>query len=56
MVSTDARIRTARRRWLVRLFRLAGSASPPQFFEIDDSLVAPGSDDPAPPGVSRLAG
>ena len=48
--------RTARRRWLVRLFRLAGSAGPPQFFEIDDSLVAPGSDEAVPPGVSRLAG
>ena len=48
--------RTARRRWLVRLFRLAGSAGPPQFFEIDDSLVAPGTDEAAPPGVSRLAG
>ena len=48
--------RTARRRWLVRLFRLAGSAGPPQFFEIDDSLVAPGSDEAAPPGISRLAG
>jgi hypothetical protein len=29
----------ARRRWLVRLLRLAGSAPLPQFFEIDDSLV-----------------
>lgn len=31
--------RTARRRWLVRLLRLAGGAPMPEFFEIDDSLV-----------------
>jgi hypothetical protein len=30
----------ARRRWLVRLLRLAGGAPLPEFFEIDDSLVA----------------
>jgi hypothetical protein len=32
----------ARRRWLARLLRLAGNAEPPDFFEIDDSLVGPG--------------
>lgn len=31
--------RVARRRWLVVLLRLAGTAPPPEFFEIDDSLV-----------------
>jgi hypothetical protein len=36
-----AATRTARRRWLVRLFHLAGGAALPEFFEIDDSLVAP---------------
>jgi hypothetical protein len=29
----------ARRRWLVRMFRLAGGAPMPDFFEIEDSLV-----------------
>ena len=29
----------ARRRWLVRVLRLAGGAALPEFFEIDDSLV-----------------
>jgi hypothetical protein len=29
----------ARRRWLVRVLRLAGGAPLPEFFEIDDSLV-----------------
>jgi hypothetical protein len=33
--------RSARRKWLVRLLRLAGGAPMPEFFEIDDSLVAP---------------
>jgi len=37
-----AATRSARRRWLVRLFHLAGGAALPEFFEIDDSLVAPG--------------
>jgi hypothetical protein len=37
--------RSARRRWLVRLLRLAGGAPLPEFFEIDDSLVS------ADPGV-----
>ena len=32
--------RSARRKWLVRLLRLAGGAPMPEFFEIDDSLVA----------------
>jgi hypothetical protein len=41
----------ARRRWLAMLFRLAGSAPLPEFFEIDDSLapaggIAPGADIP----------
>jgi hypothetical protein len=31
--------RVARRRWLVVLLRLAGTAPLPEFFEIDDSLV-----------------
>lgn len=34
--------RAARRRWLIRIFRLAGGAPRPEFFEIDDSLVAAG--------------
>ena len=41
----------ARRRWLVRVLRLAGGAPMPEFFEIDDSLVTsaeetPGADMP----------
>ncbi len=36
--------RAARRRWLVRLLRLAGGAPLPEFFEIDDSLVAADTD------------
>jgi hypothetical protein len=41
----------ARRRWLAVLFRLAGRAAAPEFFEIDDSLApaggtAPGADIP----------
>ena len=32
--------RAARRRWLVRVLRLAGGAPLPEFFEIDDSVVA----------------
>jgi hypothetical protein len=36
-----AATRTQRRRWLVRLLHLAGGAPLPEFFEIDDSLVAP---------------
>src|SRR5215472_3059184 len=35
-----AATRSARRKWLVRLLRLAGGAPMPEFFEIDDSLVA----------------
>ena len=35
--------REARRKPLVRLFRLAGNAPLPQFFEIDDSLVGDGA-------------
>jgi hypothetical protein len=34
--------RRARRRWLVVVLRLAGTAPLPEFFEIDDSLVPPG--------------
>jgi hypothetical protein len=34
-----AATRSARRRWLVRLLRLAGGAPLPEFFEIEDSLV-----------------
>ena len=36
--------RAARRRWLARLFRLAGGAPLPEFFEIDDSIVAGGGE------------
>ncbi len=38
-----AATQAARRRWLARGLRLAGSAPWPEFFEIDDSLV-PGGD------------
>jgi hypothetical protein len=34
--------RAARRRWLVRLLRLAGGAPMPDFFEIDDSVMVGG--------------
>jgi hypothetical protein len=34
--------RRARRRWLVVLLRLAGTAPMPEFFDIDDSLVPAG--------------
>jgi hypothetical protein len=37
----------ARRRWLVRMLRLAGTAPMPEFFEIDDSLVPAGGTGPA---------
>jgi hypothetical protein len=37
-----AATQAARRRWLARALRLAGSAPWPEFFEIDDSLVPPG--------------
>lgn len=37
-----AATRTARRRWLAIVLRLAGSAPLPEFFEIDDSLVPTG--------------
>jgi hypothetical protein len=50
-----AATRSARRRWLVRLLRLAGGAVLPDFFEIDDSLIAAGADDQGP-GLPRLAG
>jgi len=39
-----AATRDARRRWLVRLLRLAGGAPQPEFFEIDDSLVTGGAE------------
>ena len=39
-----AATRSARRRWLARLLRLAGGAPLPEFFEIDDSLVAGDTD------------
>jgi hypothetical protein len=50
-----AATRSARRRWLVRLLRLAGGAALPDFFEIDDSLVATGADNQGP-GLPRLTG
>jgi hypothetical protein len=34
--------RAARKHWLVRALRLAGTAQLPEFFEIEDSLVASG--------------
>jgi hypothetical protein len=37
-----AATQAARRRWLARLFRLAGRAPCPEFFEIDDSLAPTG--------------
>ena len=37
-----AATQAARRRWLARVLRLAGSAPSPEFFEIDDSLVPAG--------------
>jgi hypothetical protein len=36
----------ARRRWLVRILRLAGRAAMPEFFEIDDSLAPAGGAGP----------
>jgi hypothetical protein len=36
----------ARRRWLAIIFRLAGHAPMPEFFEIDDSLVPAGESGP----------
>jgi hypothetical protein len=39
-----AATQAARRRWLARVLRLAGSAASPGFFEIDDSLVPAGGD------------
>lgn len=42
-----AATRRARRRWLVVVLRLAGTAPLPEFFEIDDSLVQPGESSPA---------
>lgn len=35
---------SARRRWLVRLLRLAGGAPLPEFFEIDDTVLAADAD------------
>ncbi len=37
-----AATRAARRRWLAQVFRLAGRAPSPEFFEIDDSLAPAG--------------
>ena len=39
-----AATRAARRSWLVRMLGLAGGAAMPEFFEIDDSLVAAGGE------------
>jgi hypothetical protein len=49
-----AATREARRKPLVRLLRLAGNAGPPEFFEMDDSLVAEGGDG-AGADMQRLA-
>jgi hypothetical protein len=46
--------REARRKPLVRLLRLAGNAGLPEFFEMDDSLVAKGEDG-AGADMQRLA-
>ena len=46
--------REARRKPLVRLLRLAGNAGLPEFFEMDDSLVAEGGDG-AGADMQRLA-
>ena len=43
-VILDCSASDARRRWLVRLLRLAGGAPLPEFFEIDDSLVTGGAE------------
>ena len=47
--------REARRKPLVRLLRLAGSAGPPEFFEMDDALATEGGDG-AGADMQRLAG
>ena len=47
--------REARRKPLVRLLRLAGSAGLPEFFEMDDSTLAEGGDG-AVADMHRLAG
>jgi hypothetical protein len=47
--------RGARRKPLARLFRLAGNAPLPQFFEIDDSLIGDGARN-AGADIQRLAG
>jgi hypothetical protein len=49
-----AATREARRKPLVRLLRLAGNAGLPEFFEMDDSLVAEGGDG-AGADMQRLA-
>ena len=51
-----AATRAARRRWLVRLLRLAGGAPWPEFFEIDESLVDPGADGRGPDMPHLTAG
>lgn len=48
--------RTARRRWLVRLLRLAGGAPMPEFFEIDDSLVTADSGEVPATDMPHLTG
>ena len=50
-----AATRLARRRWLVRVFRLAGTAELPEFFEIDDSLVSAAEQD-AEADIPHLTG
>jgi len=45
----------ARRRWLVRVFRLAGSAPMPEFFEIDDT-ISPSEMDEQGTDMPHLAG
>jgi hypothetical protein len=50
-----AATKAARRRWLVRVLRLAGTAPMPEFFEIDDTLT-PGEMDEQGTDMPHLAG
>jgi hypothetical protein len=46
---------SARRRWLIRLLRLAGGAPMPEFFEIDDTVLT-GESDGLAAGLPPLSG